>query len=87
MYRERWAGADELDGPAAPDPTGLQNTIDLLERAVNAANNEQWDDDGEVCFVQTDEQICGPMSFDSTDDLACIEIYQDGELRWVCGQP
>ena len=38
----------------------------------------------EACLVDAVEQVCGPLSFDSTPEMACVETYVDGQLKWVC---
>jgi len=38
----------------------------------------------EACLVEFDEPLCGPLSFDSTDDYVCVETFAEGKLRWVC---
>jgi hypothetical protein len=38
----------------------------------------------EACLLQDTEPVCGPLSFDSTDDMMCIETYREGKLEWVC---
>jgi len=40
------------------------------------------DEDTEACLV--DVPICGRASFDSTDDMVCVEHFSDGKYRWVC---
>ena len=42
-------------------------------------------EDAEACFVDTEEPVCGTLSFDSTPDFACIQIVgKDGNLQWAC---
>lgn len=38
----------------------------------------------ELCLATEKEQVCGPVSFDSTDDFACIEREVNGQLQWIC---
>ena len=38
----------------------------------------------EACLIEAEEQLCGNLSFDSTDDYVCIETWEDGKLRWAC---
>jgi ABC-type spermidine/putrescine transport system permease subunit II len=38
----------------------------------------------EACLLQDTEPICGALSFDSTEDMMCIETYREGKLQWVC---
>ena len=47
------------------------------EYDIDAAN-----EDTEACLV--DVPICGRASFDSTDDMVCVEHFSDGKYRWVC---
>jgi len=43
------------------------------------------DFDAEACLIaDVEEPICGRASFDSTDDMMCVEHYVDGNFRWVC---
>lgn len=40
-------------------------------------------DDVEACLVET--QLCGPASFDSTEDgMVCVEDHSRGYLSWEC---
>ena len=41
----------------------------------------------EACIIKEteDEHVCGPVSFDSTDDgMVCVEVTEGGKLRWEC---
>jgi len=39
----------------------------------------------EACLVQEEDHVCGPISFDSTDDgMVCVEVWEAGKLRWAC---
>jgi len=42
--------------------------------------------DPALCLANTltDEPVCGPASFDSTDGYACVETWVDGRLVWQC---
>ena len=42
---------------------------------------EEWP---EACLIEAEEQLCGNLSFDSTDDYVCIETWENGKLRWAC---
>ena len=34
--------------------------------------------------IEALQQLCGNLSFDSTDDYVCIETWENGKLRWAC---
>jgi hypothetical protein len=39
----------------------------------------------ELCLLtQAVEPVCGPTSFDSSEEFACVEQWADGRMRWVC---
>jgi hypothetical protein len=46
-----------------------------------ADEKEDW-----ACLLpyEQEEPACGRVSFDSSDDMVCVESYQEGKLRWVC---
>lgn len=40
-----------------------------------------------LCLFSVDQgqEVCGRMSFDSSENMACIEVVdKDGRMRWVC---
>lgn len=47
-----------------------------------AGATEQSQD--EFCVVAYEEPVCGPASFDSTEEFACIEQMINGKVQWVC---
>jgi hypothetical protein len=49
------------------------------DEMLTASAGEQVD---ELCLVT--EPVCGPVSFDSTDDYMCVEQWVDGKMSWVC---
>ena len=38
----------------------------------------------ELCIVADDDRVCGPVSFDSTAEFACVEQIINGRVQWVC---
>tara|TARA_B110001452_G_scaffold208122_1_gene178368 strand:- start:117 stop:494 length:378 start_codon:yes stop_codon:yes gene_type:complete len=78
MYRERWE--DEPAVKAAGKPADLLSSHgnrDGLAAVRDAAD--------EACLVVEDKEvICGEMSFDSTDEMTCIQDPESESVKWIC---
>lgn len=53
------------------------------EKAVQQSIENPMEDELCVLTAQNDH-ICGPASFDSTYDYACVEQMVNGQMQWVC---
>merc|ERR1712083_302490 len=61
-------------------PLAIAYMISLQGRELTENEEEDW-----VCVIgEIADEICGPMSFDSTDEMTCVEDFSAGKLRWVC---
>ena len=39
----------------------------------------------EACLTVSDKEvICGEMSFDSTDEMTCIQDPESESVKWIC---
>ena len=78
MYRERWE--DEPAVKAAVKPADLLSSTGNGDglAAVREANDE-------ACLTVSDKEvICGEMSFDSSDEMLCIQDPESESVKWIC---
>ena len=77
MYRERWE--DEPADKSASRPADL---LSSPNRDGLAAVREEEE---EACLMVSEKEvICGEMSFDSSDEMLCIQDPESESVKWIC---
>ena len=59
-------------------PAAILYMLSLQSRSETTGDEEDW-----MCVIgELAEEICGPVSFDSTGEMTCVEDSKTG--KWVC---